>query len=158
MKIVEMRVTPIALDLTPVEFRLLNTLASRPGRIFPRAELLDTLYADHRVVADRTVDSRVGTATDGSLPSLSGGLFGSGFVREHGLRVRARTARDGFVLERNARMLLVPDLDQRLQTVELAAARPPRKDFELAFLRAAACIALPVSRGRQRKQKRDRDA
>jgi two-component system response regulator BaeR len=48
-----------ALDLTPVEFRLLNTLASRPGRIFPRAELLDSLYADHRVVADRTVDSHV---------------------------------------------------------------------------------------------------
>ncbi|HET9577579.1 MAG TPA: response regulator [Usitatibacter sp.] len=47
------------LDLTPVEFRLLNTLASRPGRIFPRAELLDSLYADHRVVADRTVDSHV---------------------------------------------------------------------------------------------------
>ncbi len=47
------------LDLTPVEFRLLNTLASRPGRIFPRAELLDSLYADHRVVSDRTVDSHV---------------------------------------------------------------------------------------------------
>jgi two-component system response regulator BaeR len=48
-----------ALDLTPVEFRLLNTLASRPGRIFPRGELLDSLYADHRVVSDRTVDSHV---------------------------------------------------------------------------------------------------
>jgi two-component system response regulator BaeR len=47
------------LELTPVEFRLLNTLASRPGRIFPRAELLDSLYADHRVVSDRTVDSHV---------------------------------------------------------------------------------------------------
>jgi len=48
-----------ALDLTPVEFRLLKTLASRPGRIFPRGELLDSLYADHRIVADRTVDSHV---------------------------------------------------------------------------------------------------
>jgi two-component system response regulator BaeR len=47
------------LDLTPVEFRLLKALASRPGRIFPRAELLDSLYADHRIVADRTVDSHV---------------------------------------------------------------------------------------------------
>jgi two-component system, OmpR family, response regulator BaeR len=47
------------LELTPVEFRLLNSLASRPGRIFPRAELLDSLYADHRVVSDRTVDSHV---------------------------------------------------------------------------------------------------
>jgi two-component system response regulator BaeR len=48
-----------SLDLTPVEFRLLKTLASRPGRIFPRARLLDELYADHRIVSDRTVDSHV---------------------------------------------------------------------------------------------------
>jgi two-component system response regulator BaeR len=34
-------------------------LASNPGRIFPRDTLLDGLYADHRVVADRTVDSHV---------------------------------------------------------------------------------------------------
>ena len=47
------------LELTPVEFRLLRTLASRPGRIFPRASLLQTLYEDHRVVSDRTVDSHV---------------------------------------------------------------------------------------------------
>ena len=49
----------VLLELTPVEFRLLRKLASRPGRIFPRAELLDGLYTDHRVVADRTVDSHV---------------------------------------------------------------------------------------------------
>ncbi|APV51253.1 two-component system response regulator BaeR [Betaproteobacteria bacterium GR16-43] len=48
-----------ALELTPVEFRLLSALASRPGRIFPRADLLDKLYVDHRVVSDRTVDSHV---------------------------------------------------------------------------------------------------
>jgi two-component system, OmpR family, response regulator BaeR len=47
------------LELTPVEFRLLRTLAARPGRIFPRGELLGNLYEDHRVVADRTVDSHV---------------------------------------------------------------------------------------------------
>ncbi len=49
----------VLLQLTPVEFRLLRTLATRPGRIFPRGELLDSLYEDHRVVADRTVDSHV---------------------------------------------------------------------------------------------------
>ena len=47
------------LDLTPVEFRLLATLASRPGRVFSRAQLLDRLYDDHRVVTDRTVDTHV---------------------------------------------------------------------------------------------------
>jgi two-component system response regulator BaeR len=47
------------LDLTPVEFRLLRTLASAPGRVFSRAQLLDKLYADYRVVTDRTVDSHI---------------------------------------------------------------------------------------------------
>jgi len=47
------------LDLTPVEFRLLKTLASAPGRVFSRARLMENLYADHRIVTDRTVDSHV---------------------------------------------------------------------------------------------------
>ena len=47
------------LDLTPVEFRLLRTLASTPGRVFSRDKLLEHLYADHRVVTDRTVDAHV---------------------------------------------------------------------------------------------------
>jgi two-component system response regulator BaeR len=47
------------LDLTPVEFRLLAALASAPGRVFPRDKLLERLYADHRVVTDRTVDAHV---------------------------------------------------------------------------------------------------
>jgi two-component system response regulator BaeR len=46
-------------DLTPVEFRLLRTLASQPGRIFSRDQLLDKLYSDARIVTDRTVDSHV---------------------------------------------------------------------------------------------------
>ena len=49
----------ITLDLTPVEFRLLETLAAHPGRVFSRARLLERLYDDHRVVSDRTVDSHV---------------------------------------------------------------------------------------------------
>jgi len=47
------------LDLTPVEFRLLRTLAASPGRVFSRQQLLNSLYEDHRVVTDRTVDSHV---------------------------------------------------------------------------------------------------
>ena len=47
------------LDLTPVEFRLLKTLAAAPGRVFSRDQLLDNLYNDHRVVTDRTVDSHI---------------------------------------------------------------------------------------------------
>src|SRR5258708_28075662 len=42
-----------ALDLTPVEFRLLRALASSPGRVFPREPLLERLYDDHRLVTPR---------------------------------------------------------------------------------------------------------
>ena len=49
----------VALDLTPVEFRLLHCLAATPGRVYSRDQLMDHLYHDHRVVTDRTVDSHV---------------------------------------------------------------------------------------------------
>lgn len=48
-----------ALDLTPVEFRLLAMLAEAPGKVFSRTTLLERLYPDHRVVTDRTVDTHV---------------------------------------------------------------------------------------------------
>jgi two-component system, OmpR family, response regulator BaeR len=47
------------LDLTQVEFRLLRTLSTTPGRVYSRDRLLDTLYDDGRIVTDRTVDSHV---------------------------------------------------------------------------------------------------
>lgn len=47
------------LDLTPIEFRLLKTLAGAPGRVFSREALLDRLHADHRAVTDRAVDAHV---------------------------------------------------------------------------------------------------
>ncbi|SEQ59687.1 two-component system, OmpR family, response regulator BaeR [Amphritea atlantica] len=47
------------LDLTPVEFRLLNTFMAQPGRVFARGHLLDNLYDDQRVVSDRTIDTHI---------------------------------------------------------------------------------------------------
>lgn len=47
------------LNLTPIEFRLLALLASQPGRVFSRDQLMDKIYLDGRVVSDRTVDSHV---------------------------------------------------------------------------------------------------
>ncbi|WP_445937247.1 response regulator [Pseudomonas sp.] len=47
------------LDLTPVEFRLLHCLATTPGRVFSRDQLMDRAYSDHRIVTDRTVDSHI---------------------------------------------------------------------------------------------------
>lgn len=55
----EARVRGRPLTLTPVEFRLLHKLASQPGRVFSRSQLIDALYLDNRVVSDRTVDSHV---------------------------------------------------------------------------------------------------
>ena len=49
----------IALDLTPLELRLLSTFARSAGRVFSRDQLLDKIYSDHRVVTDRTVDSHI---------------------------------------------------------------------------------------------------
>ncbi len=48
-----------SLPLTPVEFRLLQLLASRPGQVFGRARLLDQLHEDQRDVSDRAVDSHI---------------------------------------------------------------------------------------------------
>ena len=47
------------LDLTVVEFELLKILASDPGRIYTRNQLIDRIYHDHRVVSDRTIDSHI---------------------------------------------------------------------------------------------------
>lgn len=47
------------LGLTAVEFQLLKILASAPGTIYSRDQLMDAMYRDERVVSDRTVDSHV---------------------------------------------------------------------------------------------------
>jgi two-component system response regulator BaeR len=47
------------LGLTAVEFELIKVLASHPGRIYTREQLMDLMYRDQRVVSDRTVDSHV---------------------------------------------------------------------------------------------------
>ena len=47
------------LNLTAVEFQLINILVSEPGRIFSRDQLMNRIYADHRIVSDRTIDSHI---------------------------------------------------------------------------------------------------
>jgi len=47
------------LDLTAVEFQLLNILAQKSGRIFSRDQLMDLLYSDQRIICDRTIDSHI---------------------------------------------------------------------------------------------------
>ncbi len=47
------------LDLTAVEFQLFKILASLPGRIFSREQLMNKIYRDYRIVNDRTIDSHI---------------------------------------------------------------------------------------------------
>jgi two-component system, OmpR family, response regulator BaeR len=47
------------LDLTPIEFRLLRTLAAQAGRVYPRSQLLELLHGDARAATERAVDSHV---------------------------------------------------------------------------------------------------
>jgi len=47
------------LGLTAVEFQLFKVLVDHPGRIYTRDQLIDAMYRDERVVADRTVDSHI---------------------------------------------------------------------------------------------------
>ncbi len=46
-------------ELTAIELNLLTLLIEKPGRIFTRAQIIDSMYADARIVSDRTVDSHV---------------------------------------------------------------------------------------------------
>lgn len=81
----EARVLGKLLNVTPVEFRLLSKLMAQPGRVFSRQQLMDSLYRDHRVVSERTVDSHVKNlrrklADAGSDPIAS--VYGVGYRLE----------------------------------------------------------------------------
>jgi two-component system response regulator BaeR len=47
------------IELTMVEFQLLQALHQQPGRIFSRSKLMDMIYQDRRIVSDRTIDSHI---------------------------------------------------------------------------------------------------
>jgi two-component system response regulator BaeR len=47
------------LDLTALEFKLLQLLTANPGRIYGRQQLMDRIYPDRRIVSDRTIDSHI---------------------------------------------------------------------------------------------------
>ncbi len=49
----------LPLPLTPLEFRLMGLLMSRPGQVFARAKLLGTVHEDLRDVSDRAIDSHI---------------------------------------------------------------------------------------------------
>ena len=68
--------------LTPVEFRILQRLLQRSGRICSRENLLSAAYADHRIVALSTLDSHIRNLRrkleDAGLPGIES-VYGVGF-------------------------------------------------------------------------------
>jgi DNA-binding response OmpR family regulator len=58
---VEVRLDGRALDVTPIEFRLLHALMRRPGRAFSRDELITAVHGDDDPgIIDRTIDVHLG--------------------------------------------------------------------------------------------------
>lgn len=75
------------LDLTQGEYRLLVKLASQPGRVYSRDQLLNVLYDDFRDVSDRAVDTHIknlrrklGERVEGDNPIRS--VYGVGYKLE----------------------------------------------------------------------------
>jgi DNA-binding response OmpR family regulator len=58
---VEVRLDGTPLDLTPFEFRILQALMARPGRVLSRDELIDAIHGnDDPGIFDRTIDVHLG--------------------------------------------------------------------------------------------------
>lgn len=77
------------IDLTTVEFQLLQLLISEPGRVFGREVIMKKIYTDSRVVSDRTIDSHIKKLRKKiSLvaPELNviHSVYGAGYRFEHG--------------------------------------------------------------------------
>lgn len=47
------------IDLTATEFRLLTLLASRPGRVFTRQQIIESIHGKYAAVTDRSVDVQI---------------------------------------------------------------------------------------------------
>ena len=73
----------VPVTLTPIEFRLLQTLAQHPGRVYSRAQLLDIIYAADHVINDRTVDSHIKNLrrklVEAGLEDPLGAVYGVGY-------------------------------------------------------------------------------
>jgi DNA-binding response OmpR family regulator len=80
----EVRLDGSPLTLTATEFRLLEFLMSRPGVVFSREQLLDSVWGHDRAVTDRTVDVyilrlRQKIEADPANPSLIRSVRGFGY-------------------------------------------------------------------------------
>jgi DNA-binding response OmpR family regulator len=58
--------------LTSTEFRILKSLASKPGWVFTRDQILDDLWGHEKIVLDRTVDVHIRNLRDKLGPGAAG--------------------------------------------------------------------------------------
>ena len=75
------------MELTPIEFRLLQAMLSRPGHVFSRDRLMSLGYTDGRVVSDRTIDTHIKNLrkklpADPSGEELVHSIYGVGYKLE----------------------------------------------------------------------------
>lgn len=72
------------IDLTATEFKILQILASRPGRVFSRDQVLDQLWGSEKAVIDRTVDVHIRNLREklGPAASLIKNIRGVGYKLE----------------------------------------------------------------------------
>jgi DNA-binding response OmpR family regulator len=81
------RLNGIPLNLTATEFRLLDFLMSRPGVVFSREQLLNSVWGQDRAITDRAVDVyilrlRQKIETDPANPGLIHSVRGFGYTFE----------------------------------------------------------------------------
>jgi len=71
-------------DLTATEFRILQLLASRKGRVFSRDQILDFLWGQEKAVIDRTVDVHIRNLREklGAAAPLIKNIRGAGYKLE----------------------------------------------------------------------------
>jgi len=71
-------------DLTATEFRILQFLAARRGRVFTRDQILDFLWGTEKAVVDRTVDVHIRNLREkmGAAASLIKNIRGVGYKLE----------------------------------------------------------------------------
>ena len=60
----EVRLSGDLVELTITEFKILHLLASKPGRVFSRDQILDQLWGHEKIVLDRTVDVHIKNLRD----------------------------------------------------------------------------------------------
>ncbi len=74
----------VKVELTATEFKILQLLASRPGRVFTRDQILDHLWGNEKAVIDRTVDVHIRNLREklGPAASLIKNIRGVGYKIE----------------------------------------------------------------------------